>query len=550
MGPPLVDDHHHTFLDAIVTGMFQAFPALYALVELWLRLFASIVAPLGVAHLIWDEVSCRGKSTTELEYDFKQRRRLAISCLLTVASSVILTTDTYYVLAYGHEYGLTLLILATVLSLRSCNRHQLHLSATAIAFLLLVALYLVFHTGEARFGGPDVPDTIPEGLHYDDRNDLVRSIASHWPESSRTYSPETGATQWMPTGDSRTGLPFLIHKWSHDPVWNRVWLPTHDEEVIALDICFPPAGHDTSKPVIMVLHGLSGGSDEEYIKDLTHRRSNEGYTVAVMIARGLMDLPVRGWNVFHGARVDDVSIAAKTMRRALGPNQLLIGVGYSMGGIVISNYVARSGKACSFDAAMAVSGGLDMRKTLEFGRALRLWQPLLVEELRGTFVIGKFGERYRHRLSQDQMLALMRGSHISDIDEQAVVIYNGFNDLVHYYAEMSAMGDAKLGDVDAKDSNGSDDDFVGRIEDVSVPFCVLHALDDPLISWKTVAAKDGVMHPENLVRTGSGHLMMLLTKAGGHVGWPLGWLPHLEKWKWMSDAVKGFADAVVKAKGQ
>jgi hypothetical protein len=41
--------------------------------------------------------------------------------------------------------------------------------------------------------------------------------------------------------------------------------------------------------------------------------------------------------------------------------------------------------------------------------------------------------------------------------------------------------------------------------------------------------------------------MLLWTKAGGHVGWPLGILPSGDQWKWMSDAVMGFARAVDEA---
>mmetsp|Transcript_24637 Transcript_24637/g.29635 ORF Transcript_24637/g.29635 Transcript_24637/m.29635 type:complete len:153 (+) Transcript_24637:1-459(+) len=147
---------------------------------------------------------------------------------------------------------------------------------------------------------------------------------------------------------------------------------------------------------------------------------------------------------------------------------------------------------------------------------------------------------YRHRLSKTQMLELMRAVHITDVDKQAVVTYNGYDDVIHYYSEMSAMGDIPM------DSN--DLENVGRIGNVSIPFAVLHALDDPLCTWRTVASKEGIMHPSNLVKTGSGNVMMLLTKGGGHVGWPSGFIPQYEKWRWMSDAVGGFITGVEKAK--
>lgn len=113
---------------------------------------------------------------------------------------------------------------------------------------------------------------------------------------------------------------------------------------------------------------------------------------------------------------------------------------------------------------------------------------------------------------------------------------------MHYYSEMSARGDVPLDEI-------NDSDTVSRLANVSIPFCVLHALDDPLVTWKAVAADRGPMFPKKLVKSGSGYLMLLLTKRGGHVGWPLGFAAWRNKWKWMNDAAKEFVDAVARAKG-
>ena len=170
-----------------------------------------------------------------------------------------------------------------------------------------------------------------------------------------------------------------------------------------------------------------------------------------------------------------------------------------MGGIILANMVARTGKECALDVAVSISGGLDMRHELQAYRAMRLWQPLLTGELRQTFVVGKWvrietnalasvqflmavgiglagffllrsdvshmvlfdfdcfllkqGERVRARLSKSQMKALMRGTHITDIDRTAVVAYNGFRDVEHYYSEMSLLGDMSLADTEGGHSN-------------------------------------------------------------------------------------------------
>ena len=72
-------------------------------------------------------------------------------------------------------------------------------------------------------------------------------------------------------------------------------------------------------------------------------------------------------------------------------------------------------------------------------------------------------------------------------------------------------------------------------------------MDDPLISWRTVAADDGIMAPTTLTKTGTGNLIILLTKRGGHVGWPLGYISPIYQWKWMSDIAMSFTNSIVSA---
>jgi hypothetical protein len=208
---------------------------------------------------------------------------------------------------------------------------------------------LLTHLGDP---GIDLP-TIEPGF-YHSSNPLIQSIAKHWPESSRTYDVRNGATPYLVNGDQRTGIPFLVNK-VEEQEYLRVYVRNpFDQENIALDIAFPYGNnekddnvqdsttftHNMEKPVYLVLHGLNGGSHEEYVKDFVLRRRSEGSTVVVMIARGMMDTTMRGWNVFHGARTGDVDIAARAVKRGLEQAAkekgmdvpVLAGVGYSMGG--------------------------------------------------------------------------------------------------------------------------------------------------------------------------------------------------------------------------
>ena len=413
--------------------------------------------------------------------------------------------------------------------------------------------------------GIDLP-TINEGLYHSSTNPYISSIVKHWPVESRTYNVKNGATPYLVNGDQRTGIPFIVNK-VEEQEHVRVWVQNpYDLEYIALDIGFPYSNyndtddgenstigstkfvHDVTKPVYLILHGLNGGSHEEYVKDFVKRRRAEGSTCVVMIARGMMDTNVIGWNVFHGARTGDVDVSARALRRGLisladahddvKQRQILVGVGFSMGAIILSNYVARSGKHCALDAAMAVSGGLDMRQNLNFKRSMRLWQPMLTFGLREDILIGKFSRHYKHRLTREQFLSLLRVTSISALDVEAIVTYNSYDSLVHYYSEMSAMGDRNPEFRLFEESNPPMS--WGRIANVSIPFAVLQALDDPLVGWRTIGTND----PQGLADSGSGNVILLLTKGGGHVGWPLGTNPAKNSWKWMNDAARDFALAV------
>ena len=423
MGPLLNHDFHDSFWDDIITKWKQASPTLLAMGELWLRLFAGFLAPLGIAYLLWSLLgpssspvpSSGDDSMMGLKRQRIQRFRIMSASILSLASCTILTTDMWYVYHYGPSYGISLLMASSVLAAVCAKRHGLLPVRVFIIVVWLITLKLSFRRGTFQFGGDELPHNVPEGLYYSKQNPLVQRLVQNWPVETRTYSVDTGATRWTPTGDSRTGIPFLVNDFDPWPdlKLTKVWVPTIDDEAVRLEIAFPPEGHQTNKPVYVILHGLSGGSQEEYIKDHAHRATARGHTVAIMIARGLMDTPIKGWDVFHGARTSDIAVTARTLRAALSPGQSLVGAGYSMGAIILANYVARTGNDCALDAAIAVSGVLDSRFQAYNERAQRLWQPMLAITLRDQFVLGKVGERYRERLTRQQMLELMRATHIT-----------------------------------------------------------------------------------------------------------------------------------------
>lgn len=301
-----------------------------------------------------------------------------------------------------------------------------------------------------------------------------------------------------------------------------------EQEACILDISFPPDGvYRADKPIYLILHGLNGGSNEEYVKDFVMRSTAKGSTVAILVTRGLMDSPVLGENLPHFARMTDIDAAARVLRKAAASHQLVAGVGYSMGAIDLATYVACTGKDCPLNAAVCLSGALDTRKQVDFHRSKRLWQAMLSKTLRDTF-LEKFSDSLEKRLSETEMKRLSQVDSLVMLDEALMVPYNGYQDLNAYYADMGAMGDFVSFD---------NDKTVGRIAKVSIPLISISALDDP------IGFIDTFIDPKQVSESGNGYTMLLLTQTGGHVGWPMGVSPTKHAWRWMSEVATSFVES-------
>lgn len=447
----LLELHDHSIGEFLLTTAAMALPVL-AMVELWMRLFAFFLCPVCLCWILRREIAVTKKNARkptqqhvqqeEEEHD-KEASTLVVH-LVGLASSSVLSTDSLYIYEYGRCYGAFMLLMSSMLAYHTPKKEG------SLPFKCLAALIIVTTISVAlgdvlqrdlpntatpndplqcvRHPGIDVP-TIEEGSYYSHYNHYISSIMSNWPKASRTYDVRNGATPYLVTGDQRTGIPWFVNS-VEEPEYCRVWAKARDGEHIALDIAFPYGRddvgdikfvHDLNRPVYMVLHGLNGGSRAEYVKDFVKRRRAEGSTVVVMVARGMMDTETVGWNSFHVARTGDVDVTARSLMKAMTSladanqvqqRQILVGVGYSVGAIILSNYAARAGEDCSLDAAMAISGGLDIRQQLNFERSKRLWQPMITLGYRKD-TVGKYGRHFKDRLAKDQFLRMLRVTSIS-----------------------------------------------------------------------------------------------------------------------------------------
>lgn len=96
----------------------------------------------------------------------------------------------------------------------------------------------------------------------------------------------------------------------------------------------------------------------------------------------------------------------------LQPNQVFGGVGYSLGAIVLNNYVANYGDQVELDVSVAISGALNTLFQKDFVRSGWTWQPMIAAHMKDVFFAGKWGQRVRHQLGKQKYQELLRATNV------------------------------------------------------------------------------------------------------------------------------------------
>jgi predicted alpha/beta-fold hydrolase len=449
--------------------------------------------------------------------------------------------------------------------------------------------FFIHYITNGRFGGLGRSDdngnnayngkassSAKEGFFCNEKNNTNIRIRNKLQQYIDNYSP----TPYLYSGDLLTFAPFLLFKGSigGKVLYQRYWVkvpiapgpdgdngPTkkckvssstkdndkendndneEEEEAVALDIVFPKDGYQSDKPTFLVSHGLNGGSTEPYILDLARRATKEGCTVAVMINRGLMKTPIKGYESFHGARTSDLGCTVDALNYALYGNTTtttsttttttttkkkkkskIIMVGFSMGGIIVANYTAKSKENNGIAGTLCFSGSICADKLLlkncpSAQHSIKVWQPPLAWGLKASIVKPLMPKFVQRNITMEDV----ENAHtVIDIDTDLVCKYHGYSSVHEYYEDNSASG---LGDTKG----------INRLMGTKVPLLAVHAIDDPIALYE-VTLHNEISNTDNV--------MLLSTKHGGHIGWPTGWFPSKNRWNFMIDIAMDYASEII-----
>ena len=93
-----------------------------------------------------------------------------------------------------------------------------------------------------------------------------------------------------------------------------------------------------SKPMLITLHGLSGGSHELYLRHVTAPLCSKegGWEACVVICRGCARSKITSSVLYNARATWDIRQVVKWCRKTF-PNRPLFGIGYSLGANIMTN---------------------------------------------------------------------------------------------------------------------------------------------------------------------------------------------------------------------
>ncbi len=313
---------------------------------------------------------------------------------------------------------------------------------------------------------------------------------------------------WLCNSHLQTLYPALLRKTPNPPDYRRERLTTPDQDFVDIDYC-----GTGKRPLIMLVHGLTGSSQSGYIKGLQSTLLKQGFRSAALNFRGCSGSSNNKARSYHSGETEDIDFLYQTLRRR-EPDTPLGVVGFSLGGNVVVKWLGERGNQLDLFAAVAVSVPLllDICATkLDHGFS-RCYRGNLLRELK-AYMHSKLHHLERIGQTEEAMKIRALGdlSRINSFwhyDDQVVAKLHGFNDVNDYYRRASSRQ---------------------YLKSISVPTLLIQAADDPFMT-PAVLPEPNELSPQ---------VQLELTQQGGHVGFISGSIPFRPAY-WLEQRIPEF----------
>lgn len=288
---------------------------------------------------------------------------------------------------------------------------------------------------------------------------------------------------FIPWGIAQTILRAQVEPHSQPP-YRRERLQLSDGGCVGLDWLEPegPLASSADVPIVLVLPGLTGSSSEGYVISLLcHLRP---YRRLVFNNRGNGGEPLLTKQVYSAAWTGDLAEVVAHLRR-LYPETPLLAVGFSLGGMILANYLARSGTEAGISGAVTISSPwspVDSTKTLEALIPRKLFNERL------TSLLLQLANKYRGVIGDSVDWEKLNSARtIREFDTAWIVPLFGYRDVWEYYEDAA---------------------LAPKADKIRVPTICINAADDPFAPIHSIPRERIAENP---------NLGVIITETGGHI---------------------------------
>lgn len=313
---------------------------------------------------------------------------------------------------------------------------------------------------------------------------------------------------WLPNAHLQTIYPVLFRRGSLPLNLKRERLITTDHDFIDIDWC--GAG---DKPLVIILHGLTGSADSSYIRGLQHHLFKLGLRSVTLNFRGCSGEPNKLARGYHAGETGDIDFLYRTLRRR-EPETAMAVVGFSLGGNVLLKWLGEQGDHISLKAAVAVSVPLVLEKCatrLDHGFS-KIYRRHLIHELiryvevKGEHLLKIGNEHEARKISQLGDLSTIKS--FWQYDQRVVSRLHGFKNVQHYYRLSSSRQ---------------------YLQKIKIPTLIIQDMDDPFMMKGVIPEQDEL----------SASVSFEVTRGGGHVGFISGNNPFKPQY-WLEQRIPEF----------
>ncbi|XP_039184530.1 phospholipase ABHD3 [Crotalus tigris] len=265
----------------------------------------------------------------------------------------------------------------------------------------------------------------------------------------------------------------------------------------------------STRPTILLLPGLTGTSKESYILHMIQQSKTLGYRCVVFNYRGIAGENLLTPRTYCAANTEDLETIIDYIHK-LYASAALMATGVSMGGMLLLNYLGKTGKRTPLKAAAVFSAGwnaFESADSLEKPVNWLLFNYYLTSCLKSSVT--------RHRQVFDKLFNMnlvMKAKTIREFDKQFTTVMFGYPSVEAYYEDASPCH---------------------KLKKIGIPVLCLNSLDDVFSPNHAI--------PVEIAKQNT-NIALILTSYGGHIGFLEGLWPR--KCTYMDRIFKQFVQAV------